>query len=73
MLQRLQMTQDSLYGRLHNAGGSGRQHAGGDWHWRRHLPTTWQDAAVVPMDFRRFDDYEVPAHRVVGNDEHGVP
>ena len=28
MLQRLQMTQDSLYGRLHNASGSGRQHAG---------------------------------------------
>ncbi|MGB4672857.1 MAG: hypothetical protein WBH99_02785 [Azovibrio sp.] len=44
-----------------------------DRSWQEHLPQDWRELVVAPLDLRRYQDYELAAHRVVGYDADGKP
>ena len=39
--------------------------------WQEFLPDTWREAALVPLDFRHYREYEMDAQRYLGYDENG--
>ncbi|MBK5963245.1 hypothetical protein CCR95_03850 [Thiocystis minor] len=41
--------------------------------WQAWLPEPWQALAIVPQSFRVYREYEVPARRVIGDDQTGKP
>ena len=41
--------------------------------WQKGLPVEWRVAAVAPLHFSTFSEYEIPASRTLGYDEEGQP
>ena len=41
--------------------------------WQKGLPVEWRVAAVAPLNFSIFREYEIPASRTLGYDEEGQP
>jgi hypothetical protein len=41
--------------------------------WQRALPTEWRTAVVTPLRFSTYREYDMPATRSLGYDEHGKP
>ena len=41
--------------------------------WQKGLPVEWRVAAVAPLNFSTFREYEIPASRTLGYDEEGQP
>ena len=39
--------------------------------WQRGLPVEWRIAAIAPLNFSTFREYEIPASRTLGYDEEG--
>ena len=37
--------------------------------WAQNLPTEWRDAAIAPLSFTTYREYELPAARTLGHDE----
>ena len=52
-----------------NAGACRKRDREPDWH--KGLPVEWRVAAVAPLDFSTFREYEIPASRTLGYDEEG--
>jgi len=42
-----------------------------DPEWQKALPAEWRDAAIAPLDFKQYREYEIPASRTLGHDEEG--
>ena len=40
--------------------------------WQRNLPADWRAAAIAPLAFTHYRDYEIPASRTFGHDEDGA-
>jgi len=40
--------------------------------WQNALPREWRDRVVVPLSFRVFREFEIPARRVFGYDQDGA-
>ncbi len=43
-----------------------------DPRWKSTLPTEWRSAAISPLTFANYRDYEIPASRTLGYDEDGT-
>ena len=41
--------------------------------WQAHLPLTWRERVVAPLELRRYRDQEIAAERVLGYDAAGRP
>lgn len=41
--------------------------------WQNGLPAEWRVAAIAPLHFATFREYEIPASRTLGYDEDGLP
>ena len=39
--------------------------------WQKGLPVEWRIAAIAPLNFSTFREYEIPASRTLGYDENG--
>ena len=44
-----------------------------DPEWQKALPAEWRTAAVSPLHFSTYREYEMPASRTLGYDEDGTP
>ena len=42
-----------------------------DPEWQKALPIEWRDAAIAPLNFTTYREYEMPASRTLGHDEEG--
>ena len=42
-----------------------------DPEWQKALPIEWRDAAIAPLNFTTYREYEMPASRTLGYDEEG--
>jgi len=44
---------------------------GRDLEWKKALPVDWRAAAIAPLNFTTYREYEMPASRTLGHDEEG--
>jgi hypothetical protein len=52
-------------------GAAARRHSRDDPDWQQALPSEWRAQAVAPLSFTIHRDYEMPASRTLGYDQHG--